>query len=596
MTETGSYRHPAVLAGLMGSAIWAGAPTVALASPVDDVVSAVSGSLLLQFVAGCAIGAAVAGVISFVADRLAAGYEDEGEGENEGAADEQELQWTSSSLNLITAQEEAGEEDPTGDLGRFRTGQITIDFPVLGEQAVAQAIAGPRHFAPAGERRPEKRTTRRTGRHFAGAAKKAADVPAELASEAVASVVEAVAAIAPVAAVAPVVAATPRRGRHFATSPASDKVETMQAVASPKEERPVEKNAELTPDPTPIVVSTKAPAPVPELHGRARLAALPVIESRHAPVRTPHKTIADVVPEVAVSEEKPAEATGAIRDVVNERPVERPVAQTRSKHAAREQSELGFTGRLRMSMAARAKGVRAVLAERLGRDALDGVPIIERANGTTIEVTPSWFDQTVAPALASITGVTSRIEDTATRMEQTTGVLRVQTDEPSRASYIAHRVAEVNVGIFPERRSGDELERGDVWEEALAAMGETIAQNNPQAFGAPAVFQDVVGGPSTIDDPDGLEGPTGFIPFRVPAAHPEVVDTETYVDYLLRDEISQNGSPVLNRSPHAHLRVIEGGTGKLRTRRRPEDSGPVKEGRPAREGRHFAQPAFVAEA
>lgn len=590
MTETGSHRHPAILAGLMGSAIWAGTPTVALASPVDDVMSAVSGSLLLQFVAGCAIGAAVAGVISFVADRLAAGDD----GEFEDTADDQELTWTSSSLNLIAIQEEAGEDDPTGDLGRYRTGQITIDFPVLGEQAVAEAISSPRHFAPATERRPEKRTTRHAGRHFAGAVKKAAEVPSELASEAVASVVEAVASIAPVAAVAPVAAAAPRKGRHFASSSASDKVEAAQAVASPKEERPVERNAELAPDPIPIVASTKAPAPVPELHGRARLAALPVIESRHAPVRTPHRTIADMVPEVIVSEEKTAEATGAIRDVVNERPVERPEVQTRSKHAAREQSELGFTGRLRMQMVARAKGVRAVLAERLGRDALDGVPIIERADGSTIEVRPSWFDQTVAPALASITGVTARIEDTATLLGETagetTGTLRVQTDEPSRASYISHRVAEVNVGIFPERRSADELEHDDVWEEALAAMGETIAQNNPPAFGNPPVFQDVVGGPSTIDDPDGLEGPTGFIPFRVPAAHPEVVDTETYVDYLLRDEISHNGSPVLVRSPHAHLRVIEGGTGRLRTRRRTEDSGPIKP------GRHFAQPAFAAEA
>ena len=47
---------------------------------------------------------------------------------------------------------------------------------------------------------------------------------------------------------------------------------------------------------------------------------------------------------------------------------------------------------------------------------------------------------------------------------------RVETDEPSRASYIAHRVAEVNVGIFPERRTADELEHDDVWEEALAAI------------------------------------------------------------------------------------------------------------------------------
>ena len=126
-------------------------------------------------------------------------------------------------------------------------------------------------------------------------------------------------------------------------------------------------------------------------------------------------------------------------------------------------------------------------------------------------------------------------------------------------------MAEVNEGMFPERRSADELEHNDVWEEALAAMGETIAQETP-------VFQDVVGGPSTIDDPDGLEGPTGFIPFRVPAAHPEVVDTETYVDYLLRDELSQNSAEVVRNSVHAHLRVIEGGTNPLRLRT-PGDTG-----------------------
>ena len=587
MTETGSH-HPAVLAGLMGSAIWAGAPTVALASPVDDVVDAVSGSLLLQFVVGCAIGAAVAGVISFVADRIAK----DDDYEDEDIADDQELAWTSSSLNLIAAQDEVGEDDPTGDLGRYRTGQITIDFPALGEQVVAQAISGPRHFAPAAERRPEKHAPRRAGRHFAGAAKKAEPTPTEKASEPILAVAEAIASVAPVA------AAAPRKGRHFAGAAPVVKEAVAQVVETAKDEALSPEKNEVAP-----VVSAEAPLPskapvaAGELHGRARLAALPVIESRRAPVRTPNRVIAAAVPEVAVPaveaaavapEVKAADTADLGRVVTNQRPVESAGRQGQSKHAAHRQSGAGITGRLRMQMAARAKGVRAVLAERLGRDALDGVPIIERADGTTVEVTPTWFDQTVVPALASITGVTPRLEDTATRMGETTGTLRVETDEPSRASYIAHRVAEVNVGIFPERRTADELEHDDVWEEALAAMGETIAQNNPTSFDKAPVFQDVVGGPSTIDDPDGLEGPTGFIPFRVPAAHPEVVDTETYVDYLLRDEISQNGSPVLSRSPHAHLRVIEGGTGKLRTRRRAEDTGSVKQ------GRHFAQPAYAA--
>ena len=158
----------------------------------------------------------------------------------------------------------------------------------------------------------------------------------------------------------------------------------------------------------------------------------------------------------------------------------------------------------------------------------------------------------------------------------------------ARASYISKHVAEVNVGMFPERRSASDLEHNDEWDMAIAAMNETIAQVSPTPF------RDVVGGPSTIDDPDGLEAPTGFIPFRVPAAHPEVVDMETYVDYLLRDELTQNGSTVLRQSPHAHLRVIEGGTGnlgttgKLRQRRRTGETGNIT-------GRHFA-PSYVREA
>lgn len=247
------------------------------------------------------------------------------------------------------------------------------------------------------------------------------------------------------------------------------------------------------------------------------------------------------------------------------------------------------TGRLRLRdrMAARAKGVREVLAERIGQDALDGVPMITRADGSSVEVKTSWFDQTLAPALASITGITGRLEDTAPQ-DLSTSAQRVptpvvSTDDGARSAYIARHVAEVNVGMFPERRSGDELEHEDVFEEALAAMGETLGQQ-------PMVFQDVVGGPSTIDDPEGMEGPTGFIPFRVPAAHPEVVDTETYVDYLLREELSQNDSSAIRRSSRTYLRVIEGGTNPMHIRRRAGETGSVGT------GRHFSSSRYAAEA
>jgi hypothetical protein len=213
-------------------------------------------------------------------------------------------------------------------------------------------------------------------------------------------------------------------------------------------------------------------------------------------------------------------------------------------------------------------------------------------------VAPTWFDHTFVPAIASLTGITGKLDDTVEHTASDLGNKRVVSKakvdaEPSRSAYISRHVAEVNVGMFPERRSADELEHNDVWEEALAAMGETIARETP-------VFQDVVGGPATIDDPDGLEGPTGFIPFRVPAAHPEVVDTETYVDYLLRDELSQNSAEVVRNSVHAHLRVIEGGTSPRLVRRRPSDTGKLGTGKlgtgKVNTGRHFAQHSLAAQA
>ena len=110
MTE--GRHHPAVFAGLLGSAAW-GVPTLALAVSPGEVAEAVQSSLVLQFVIGCTAGAALAGLVTFAVERHAH------KKDSLPVIEHGEDQWSSSSLNLVRAQIEE-DDDPTGDLGRFR--------------------------------------------------------------------------------------------------------------------------------------------------------------------------------------------------------------------------------------------------------------------------------------------------------------------------------------------------------------------------------------------------------------------------------------------------------------------------------------------
>lgn len=558
MTIAGS--HPAVFAGLTGN-IAHPVPTLAVALPVDGLVAALSNSLILQFAVGCAIGAAVGGVIMLVGERLSRRDEDDEEHDDE---------W-SSSLDITGAlNKEQKEQDdaPTGDLGRYRTGQITIDLAALAEAQEAresQSRFGAHFAIDAIVKDPGRYLPRHAAFSYAGAFPPAPISQAASLGEGASTV----------------------RGRHFAAAIAqkptveNDPAEAHGPVAESSSAAPVDAHNEphLVRPPlpheavafVPLVTGTSSSASV-----RARLSNLPVIESR----RSRAARIPTLAPLPASQQAVPASQEQLATPVVQ------PLQRTTENRSHDEHAPAGITGRIRLR-------VKEVLADRLSADAMEGVPIITRADGSVGDVSPTWFDQAVVPKLASITGVTGRLADTAVREPIEPKVPKIQTETTlsaaDRSAYIASHVAEVNVGMFPERRSADDLEHEDVWEEALAAMGESIARETP------AEFQDIVGGPATIDDPEGLEGPTGFIPFRVPAAHPEVVDTDTYVDYLLRDEIAQNGSIVLSESPHAHLRVIDGGTGgmsKLHPRRRAGDTGSVA----VHTGRHFAPSSLAQEA
>ncbi len=283
---------------------------------------------------------------------------------------------------------------------------------------------------------------------------------------------------------------------------------------------------------------------------------------------------------------------------------------------------------LRERMAARAAGVASVLADRLGKDMFDDLPVISRADGSVGDVGTSWWDNALGPNIRRTGAI---LEDTASREPlDASDVMKMQTApyQPiditlaqqvaantiefaplsaipqasipkqqaertpqeiatarERALLIARSVAEVDTGVFPAQRDASELDDKDLWNVALKAMGDSIVTQSAQAeslYDEVAEFKDQVGNSETIDEPSGLEGSTSFLAFKRPAGHPEVVDNESYVDYLINEEFSQNTSSAARRSSRHYLRLIQGGSQKSRPL-------PVQEARQAYVGRHFAK-------
>ena len=118
---------------------------------------------------------------------------------------------------------------------------------------------------------------------------------------------------------------------------------------------------------------------------------------------------------------------------------------------------------------ARAKGAAAVLLERLGQDPMDGLPIIERADGTVGDVGTAWWTKAVGEE--SITRDFGIAE---------IGAEAIPEDFINHAADISSRISYVDQGVFPEKRTIDELEHADDWTLALAAMDEHLARHDQQ--------------------------------------------------------------------------------------------------------------------
>ena len=232
-------------------------------------------------------------------------------------------------------------------------------------------------------------------------------------------------------------------------------------------------------------------------------------------------------------------------------------------------------------VAARASGVANVLQARLKADMFDDLPIISRSDGTVGDVGTAWWDTAMGDSVRRVTDVTGEelaAEPVSIQSSQSlvagSSLGRSQhipavpsaskTDGAKRSAYISKNVAEVRVGMYPEHRTAEELDQDDMWERALKAMGERIERENGTVPPPTPVFTDLVGDANTLDEVDGLDGDTNFIPFKKPAGHPEVVDSSSYVNYLIDDEFSKSSSPVARKSSANYLRVIRGGSQKSR--------------------------------
>lgn len=294
-------------------------------------------------------------------------------------------------------------------------------------------------------------------------------------------------------------------------------------------------------------------------------------------------------------------------------PVRASLSSAKADHVARDYGDVAenyvHCETFRNRMASRAQGVASVLRDRIGSTRMDGLPIITRPDGSVGDVGTGWWTRAVGSD--SIAGRVAFVDDDAIPSDFTDLSMRSMSAMPSydalsaseslssaadderaaratRSNAILNRVAFVDEGVYPEKRSVGDVEGDDVWESALTALDERIAAQSPAAQGVTS-FSDTVGDSDTIDEPDGMAADTQFIPFRTPAGHPEVVDTDTYVNYLIGEEFSRNSSNAVRRTSRDFLRMIEGGTSSTSRHLSTSENPPHR-------GKHFAkaEPLSVA--
>lgn len=214
--------------------------------------------------------------------------------------------------------------------------------------------------------------------------------------------------------------------------------------------------------------------------------------------------------------------------------------------------------------AVRKRGVHNVLAERLGSrfglDMMDGLPVIPRADGTVADIGTSWWHKAVDSS-AMIDGFSDiPMPSTDETVTQANDILNTANLHEHEDDLSVPTPSEI---LFSQQNLETTTDTDDMWEQAMDALDRSTYTDEPFEF------IDAVGDADSLDDPDNLEPQTQFIPFRAPAGHPEVVDTESYISYILDDEFSKIDSKAVKSKAYEYLKVIDGGTTKHIPGRRP---------------------------
>lgn len=266
-------------------------------------------------------------------------------------------------------------------------------------------------------------------------------------------------------------------------------------------------------------------------------------------------------------------------------------------------------------MSARAKGVASVLSERLGAAKMDGLPVIARADGSVGDVGESWWDEAFGADVRTVASASfggQSVEDTmagnsavlftaqtpaeaaaarAVWQSQQAGASQPAvepqaptasqgtptprpaapaSDAPTARQQAQARPRSVRDELdarlgnpeeaFPEKKRYTD-EQQDLWAVALAALDERYEEQVNMAAPAPAPAP-MPASAEMLDELEGLAADTAFIPFRPQAGHPEVVDTDSYVDLLVDQELARNESASVRRLARHKIRdyfkVIDG--------------------------------------
>lgn len=324
--------------------------------------------------------------------------------------------------------------------------------------------------------------------------------------------------------------------------------------------------------------AAKAPAPADPV-------AAPVAPAAQAP--RPQGSLADRLPSFGVEDVRPA-SMPTLGDATDGLHVAAPVDY--ESVAVQYAERKSFKSR----MMALSKGVGRVLAERLGGDMMDDLPMIQRADGTVADVGTSWWEAAAAMNDLEISrdlsnelaSIHETVDDVAAAVDAS-----LSFEVPFSASDVpGHHEAEKAPVSEPAQEAPaawdaqgaddatgrmDLQGRTDGWEAALDALDQRFDDNlvsGKDAASAAGVrcevepvaefsrFQDFVGGDDTLDEPDGLEPDTQFLTFRAPAGHPEVTDTASYVNYLVANEMGENRSRTARRAVKHALKLVPGNT------------------------------------